>query len=169
MIKYTNILLLSILAVGCSDVGNSDIKDWMKEQESTMKGKIDKLPPAKSFIPVTYNATIDPFSMKEKVSMNDILKDRYAPDMTREREPLESVSLGSLKMVGTVLKDGKYYALIKDNNNKNLYYVTVGNYIGTDFGEIKKINEGEISLEERVQEGDEWKLKPVKIYLYEGK
>lgn len=165
------LILLPIACMGivaCSDVGNSDIKDWMKEQESTMKGKIEKLPPAKSFIPVTYNATVDPFSMKEKVSMNDVLKDRYAPDMTREREPLESIPLSNLKMVGTVLKDGKYYALIKDNN-KNLYYVTVGNYMGVDYGEVKKINEGEIILEERVQEGDEWKLKPVKIFLYEGK
>lgn len=162
-------LIISVLALSAcgNEVGTSDLKDWMKEQESGMKGKIEKLPPAKSFIPVAYNATIDPFNMKEKASLNDLLKDRYAPDFNRPKQALEAIPLQNLKMVGTVLKDGKYYAMIKDGN-KIIYYVTEGDYMGTDYGEIKKISEGEIQLEERVKDGDEWKLKPVKIFLYEG-
>lgn len=168
MIKKILAISTVLVLSGCGiDSGHDDIKDWMKEQESSMKGKIEKLPPAKSFIPVTYNAAIDPFNMKEKASLNDLLKDRYAPDFNRPKEPLEAIPLQNLKMIGSVLKDGKYYAMIKDNN-KLIYYVTVGDYMGVDYGQIKKISEGEIQLEERVKEGDEWKIRPAKIFLYEG-
>lgn len=168
MIKKLSLICSVVLLTACgSEGGHDDIKEWMKEQEVGMKGKIDKLPPAKSFIPVSYSASIDPFNMKEKASLNDLLKDRYAPDFNRPKQPLENIPLQNLKMIGTVVKDGKYFAMIKDNN-KIIYYVTDGDYMGVDYGQIKKISEGEIQLEERVQEGDEWKLKPVKIFLYEG-
>ena len=165
-------LLLSIFIItglsACGDSNNDDIKQWMSEEGKKVQGKIESLPPAKNFTPVPYNAVIDPFVVKSKINLADLTKDKFAPDLNRQKEALETEFIESLRMVGTIIKDGKFYAMIKDKN-KLVHYVSVGNHIGTNYGEIKTINEGEMVLEERSKESDEWKLKTVRIYLYEGK
>ncbi len=160
-------LLMTVILTGCSKNDFEDIKEWMKTEETKLKGRIDKVPPAKTYNPVAYGANIDPFTIKEKVSLSDLLKDKYAPDSKREKEDLEKEALESVRMVGTIIKDGKFFAMIKDKNNI-IHYVSNGNYIGINYGQIKKITEGEILLEERIKEYDEWKIKNTKIFLFEG-
>jgi type IV pilus assembly protein PilP len=164
-------LLLSIAVItiltGCSEANHDDIKVWMAQQEQQLKGKIPLLPPAKSYTPVVYKAETNPFTVKEKISLVELIKDKYAPDTKREKENLEDFPLESLKMVGTVIKDGKFYAMISDPN-KGVNYVTVGNYMGKNYGQITEITEGEIVLEERLKNNEQWVLKTTKVALYEG-
>jgi type IV pilus assembly protein PilP len=166
-----NKLLLSMLIVtgltACADSSHDDIQTWMKDQEKTLTGKIETLPEAKTFTPVPFSATNDPFVVKEKINLSSLLRDKYAPDMKREKEALEFEPLESLKMTGTVIKDGKIFAMIKNNQNV-LSYVTKGNHMGINHGEITYISEGEMVIEERVQVNEEWNIKPTRIYLYEG-
>jgi len=82
--------------------------------------------------------------------------------MNRRKEPLEHFSLDQLKITGMITKDSKLFAIIKAPDGKN-NYVTVGNYIGTNFGKIMKIDETTISLEERIKDADEWKIKNTSI------
>lgn len=155
---------VTLIFTGCAESGHQDIKNWMKEQEKLLVGKIDKLPEAKTFVHIPYEAKINPFVLKEKINLEALLSDKFAPDSNREKESLESVELDTLKMTGTIIKDGKFFAMIKDFNNK-INYVKVGNYMGLNYGKIKSISESEILIEERVKIDQNWVLREVTIYL----
>jgi type IV pilus assembly protein PilP len=164
-------LIIAVLTIttltGCSESNHDDIKSWMGEQEKQLKGKIELLPPAKSYTPVVFKAELDPFVVKEKLSLNELLKDRYAPDLKREKEYLEGFNLEALKMVGTIIKDGQFYAMVLDTN-KSVNYISVGNYIGQNFGKVTSVSEGEILIEERINNNDQWVVRNARMQLYEG-
>lgn len=162
----TAILAMTTLA-GCSGSNHDDIKSWMGDQEKQLKGKIELLPAAKSYTPVVYKAEVDPFVIKEKLSLNELLKDRYAPDLNREKEYLEEFNLEALKMVGTVVKDGQFYAMVADQN-KVISYISVGNYVGQNHGKVTSVTEGEVLLEERINNSDQWVVRNARMQLYEG-
>ena len=61
------------------------------------------------------------------------------------REPLEAYPLDSMSMVGSMVKTGRQYALLKVDNL--LYQVKSGDYLGQNYGKITKITEGFVSLE----------------------
>lgn len=170
MIKYkflsSIVLVLSLSA--CSNGQHEDLVEWMKEQESSLKGKIEPLPPAKTFQATDYNVKIDPFSRADNIrSIRTIVKNKYAPDFNRRKEALERFDIPILKMVGTVQKEGKMYAMIKDGD-KSIHYVTVGNYLGNNYGKIISINDSEIIIEERIRDVDAWVKKETKMFLYES-
>lgn len=152
---------------GCATGEYNDINQWMKDQEKNLIGKIDPLPPAKTFNPVAFSAVEDPFVRKPTLSMNQLYNNKYAPDPDRRKEPLESYQLPTLKMVGTLYKDKKFYAIIRASDNV-IHYVTLGNYLGSSYGKIIKLDESQIVLDERIQDSDEWKQKQTTIYLDDG-
>lgn len=143
---------------GCSSNDYSDLNEWMKTQQRSVPKKIQPIPEAKVFQPITFNAKNDPFQEKPMANLAVLEKNKYAPDMNRRKEPLEKYSLDQLKITGMIVKDGKMYAIIRSPDSKN-YYVTKGNYLGTNYGKIIDINESQLKLEERVQDADEWKIK----------
>ena len=152
-----SIVILGALA-GCSSQENfEEISAWMKKEESSMKGKIEPLPEVKSYVNVPFKTNNEnPFAMRLSVSMQDVMKNRFAPNMERTKEPLEEYSIDALKMVGSVIDAGKLHGLIKDREGI-IHYVTTGNHMGLNFGEVVSLNESEIVLDERVREGDEWR------------
>lgn len=160
-----SIAIIGVLA-GCSSGENfNELSSWMKKEESKMKGKIDPLPEVKSYVHVPFELTNEnPFSMRLSVSMQDILKNRLAPKMDRQKEALEEFSTDSLKMVGSVIDAGVLHGLIKDRNGI-IHYVKKGNYVGLNFGEVVEISETEIVLDERIREGDEWRSVKTSIIL----
>lgn len=169
--KKTGLLILMstvLLIAGCANTEFADINQWMKEKEKTFKGKIEPLPEAKRFIPIPFSAEEDPFVQKPTLSLNELEKNKYAPDPNRRKEPLEAFSLETLKMTGSLYKDKKFYAIIKNSDNI-VNYITVGNYAGTNYGKVTKVEEGQITLEERVRDsGDQWKEQETIIFLDEG-
>ena len=167
--KFTFVAILAMAFIaGCSGNEFNDISQWMKDQEKTLKGKIDPLPPAKTFTPIAFAASEDPFTKKPVLSINDIDSDKYAPDPERRKEPLESYPLDSIKMTGILYKDKKFYAIMKASDNI-VHYVTLGNYIGGNYGKITKLDEGQIVLDERVKDsGEQWKQRETIIYLDDG-
>jgi type IV pilus assembly protein PilP len=152
-----SVCLLGFLG-GCSYTDNyDDLSIWMKNEEKGMRGKIQPLPDVKKYQNISFTADKqNPFVMKLPLSMQELLKNKFAPDMKRRKEPLEDFSLDMLKMVGIVKKDGKTSALIKDRDGI-IHYVSVGNYMGMNFGKIISLTENQIVLDERIREGDEWK------------
>jgi type IV pilus assembly protein PilP len=167
MNNKNKIILVSIMLMGlsgCSGDSFQDIKGWMNEQRMAAKGKIEPLPSAKSFVAVPFVFHSDPFKDKPVLSLDSIEKNKYAPDPNRRKEPLESYSLETLKMVGSINKDGEYYAMIK-TPDKTVHYVKKGNYMGNNYGQITEVTEGSIILDERVHDSDEWKPKKTIITL----
>lgn len=158
MKKILTILSTIFVLSGCSSGGFSDIDEWMKTEQKSVPRKIAPIPEAKVFQPITFNSQDDPFKEKASTNLEVLEKNKFAPDVNRRKEPLEKYSLDQLKITGMILKDGKMYAIIKSPDGKN-NYVTKGNYLGTNYGQIINIDESQLKLEERVQDADEWKIK----------
>jgi type IV pilus assembly protein PilP len=166
--KKINLLLLStatlLMLTGCSKNGFTDLSDWMENQKNNSKGKVVEIPDVKSFQAIEFIAKDDPFKEKTLANVVEMEKNKYAPDPNRRKEPLESYSLELIKMTGTLIKDKKTYAMIKTADGR-ISYLAVGNYVGVNYGKVISIDESKVSLEERVKEADEWKIKSSELLL----
>ena len=70
-------------------------------------------------------------------------------------------------MVGLLDRKGQRVALVRVG--KLLYQVSVGNYLGQNYGRIQRISESEITLREIVQDGTgEWIERQAVLQLQEG-
>lgn len=155
-------VLMSLLAPlsGCSD-SHEELQAWMDEQRRDAKPKVSPLVPPRKFNPQPYLAGVatEPFSAQklqvaikqESRQPNSLL----AAEMNRRREPLEAYPLDALAMVGSLVRGGRQYALLRADNL--LYQIKVGDYIGQNYGRITRITETEIALREIVQDAiGEW-------------
>lgn len=79
------------------------------------------------------------------------------PDPTRRSEPLEAFALDQLEWVGLVETERGLWVLIRDPDG-GLHRVTLGNYIGQDFGKIEAISQIQIKIAElrRLPDGNTW-------------
>jgi len=159
------VLVLVLMAAGCGGDPNQELRQWMDEQAKTLKGKVDPLPVVKPYIPFTYNAFDLPDPFKPRKIEPARGSSKLAPDLNRRKEPLESYPIESLRMVGTLQQDKTMYALVR-TNDKNVYQVRVGNYMGQNFGIITGIGEGEIRLRELVQDSSgDWAERQSRLLL----
>ena len=74
------------------------------------------------------------------------------PPANHNRQALEEFPLDSLRMVGTVDKNGVLFGLIT-NAEGEIYRVQPGNYMGLNYGRIIQIDEAAITLMEIVPDG----------------
>jgi len=145
---------MSLLAA-CAGESHQDLRVWMAEQGKGARGKLDPLPQIKPYDPFAYNAfdLPDPFKPRKIEPTKGASK--LAPDLTRRKEPLEAYPLDSMSMVGSVVRGGRQYALLRVDNL--LYQVKPGDYIGQNYGKITKISETDVALREIVQDAaGEW-------------
>jgi type IV pilus assembly protein PilP len=149
MKRLASIAIILGLA-GCGGSGMEDLQAFVAESGRDMQGKIEPLPEVKVYEPFTYNAfdLPDPFKPR-KLSTGG--GGGMQPDLTRPKEPLESFSLETLKMVGVLSRKGVIHAVIKTPDNA-IYHVRKGNYVGQNFGLVTQISESEVTLREIVQD-----------------
>ena len=144
------ILLLTSLLIlaGCSGGQEDDLDRWMKERKSQVKGTIPPLPELKKYEPFIYNADNslhDPF--KARRAADSGRSGTLKPDLSRQKEPLESFPLESLKFVGYLEQGKKSVALISAPDN-TVYQVKVGNYMGQNYGLVTGLNKDEVTVKE---------------------
>jgi type IV pilus assembly protein PilP len=157
------IIILSLLALSAcsSNNGFSDLDRFMAAARAKPRGHVDPLPTFKAYKAFTYSAsnrrspfsppaTVEQLTKKKEVAASSNVK----PDFDRPKELLESFSISSLKMVGTLKKDGSgtLWALIEDNQG-GIHRVKVGQHMGKNFGKIVAINNSQIDLIEIVPNG----------------
>lgn len=164
-------LLLVALLAACS-AEQDELRAWMDQQAREVRPNVQPLQPPTQFNPEPYTVAqaTDPFS-PQKLSVairqearqpNSLL----ASEMNRRREPLEAYPLDSMRMVGSVTRDGRPFALLRVDNL--LYQVRVGDHLGQNFGRITRITETEIVLREIVQDAaSEWVERPTTLQLQE--
>lgn len=164
------VLSVSLLA-GCTGE-QEELQQWMEQQKREVKPSVLPLSPPKKFDPQPYVAmgSVDPFStQKLTVALKQEARapnSMLAAEINRRKEPLEAYPLDSMSMVGSVVKEGRQYALLKVDNL--LYQVKVGDYLGQNYGKITKITETEIALREIVQDAaGEWTERPSALQLQE--
>lgn len=145
-------LLLGLLLTGCGSEEFQDIKDFIKESEQGLKGRVEPLPEVKPYEPFNYNAfdLPDPFKPR-KIEPVKGGGGKLQPDVNRRKEALEVYPLENLSMVGTLQQKNVIYALIKTPDN-NLYRVKTGNYMGQNFGLITDVSEASLKLKELIQD-----------------
>ena len=151
---------MAFALTGCSEE-QQELSQWMEQQKREVKPNVQPLSPPKKFMPQPYIALngVEPFSaQKLTVALKQEAKQPnslLAAEINRRKEPLEAYPLDSMRMVGSVTKTGRPYALLKVDNL--LYQVKPGDYLGQNYGKITKISETDVSLREIVQDAaGEW-------------
>ena len=163
--------LVCIAMVGCS--GEQDeLQQWMEQQKREVKPSVQPLTQPKKFNPQAYASmnAVEPFStqkltvaLKQEARQPNSL---LAAEVNRRKEPLEGYPLDSMSMVGSVVKQGRQFALLRVDNL--LHNVKAGDYLGQNYGKIIKISETNVSLREIVQDAaGEWIERVTAIQLQE--
>ena len=152
--------LVALSLLGCGGE-QAELSQWMEQQRREAKPNVEPLSAPKKFNPQAYVALtgVEPFSTQkltvalkqEARQPNSVL----AAEINRRKEPLEAYPLDSMTMVGSVVRSGRPYALLRVDNL--LYQVKQGDYLGQNYGKITKISETDVSLREIVQDAaGEW-------------
>jgi type IV pilus assembly protein PilP len=152
--------VVSVLLAACG-AEQQELSEWMEQQRREVKPNVEPLSPPKKFDPQAYVALtgVEPFSQQkltvalkqEARQPNSLL----ASEINRRKEPLESYPLDSMSMVGSVVRSGRPYALLRVDNL--LYQVKAGDYLGQNYGKITRISETDVALREIVQDAaGEW-------------
>jgi type IV pilus assembly protein PilP len=146
------ILSTGFLLAACSEEFQ-DIKDFIKESETGLKGRVEPLPEVKPYEPFAYNAfdLPDPFKPRKIEGPKAAGASKLQPDLNRRKEALEAYPLENVRMVGTLQQAKNIWALIKTPDN-NLYRVKTGNYMGQNFGLITDVTEASMKLRELIQD-----------------
>ncbi len=166
MTKLIWLLPLALLA-GCAQDEFADLRGFLAESGKGAEQKLEPLPAVKAQEEFTYDPgeLPDPFrprSMKAGKGGGAV-----QPDLNRPKGPLEQEPLDSLRMVGTIDKGGRLYALVRRPDG-TLYRVTKGDYIGQNFGVILSVTEANIEIKEIVQDGaGDWTESKANLALQE--
>jgi type IV pilus assembly protein PilP len=155
LVPFANFKLLPILALGvlltaCSGDEGDDLDQYMRDAAKDVKPNVKPLPEVKPYTALPYNADgslIDPFRARKAANKTSTLQ----PNLNRPKEPMEAYPLESLKYVGMLSRQKLTYALLRTPDN-NVQQVKVGNYVGQNYGRITQITDGEIILNEIVQD-----------------
>ncbi len=149
-----------------------ELQAWMEQQRRDAKPTAQPLTAPKKFDPAPYDSgqMVDPFSSQK---LNVAIKQEarqpnslLASELNRRREPLESYPLDSMSMVGSVVRQGQQFGLLKVD--ALLYQIKLGDYLGQNYGKITKITETEIAFREIVQDAaGEWTERTSSLQLQE--
>lgn len=157
--------LVPALFAGCGGDPNQELRQWMDDQVKTMKGKVDTLPAVKPYVPFAYNAFDLPDPFKPRKIEPARGSSKLAPDLNRRKEPLESYPIESLRMVGTLERGKTMYALVR-TNDRTVYQVRAGNFVGQNFGIITSVTESDLRLRELVQDSSgDWAERQSRLLL----
>lgn len=167
LITLGGLLFLS----ACSPSGHSDLENFVKTAYQDKKPEIEPLPEIPPFKAFAYTAEEenDPFSASNIVAISENQAGDRRPDSDRPREPLEEFPLDALRMVGTILKQGVPWVVVKTNEGSALL-ASIGNYMGQNEGKIKQIvpDEQKVVLEETVRDpAGRWVTREVEITIDE--
>jgi|TARA_B100001964_G_scaffold74026_1_gene84003 type IV pilus assembly protein PilP len=165
------VITLLVLIAGCSSGDQyGDIRGFMQEVEGKPKGQIAPLPEFESYQPFTYGAAnrrspfeppvvVPPKTAEQRKNIG------VKPPKDHVKQYLERFSLASLAMVGTLQQNNATWALIEDNTG-GVHRVQVGDYMGSQWGQIESIDDNRIDITEIVTDGASgWLRRPRTIEL----
>lgn len=174
--RYLVVTGLCVALAACSGgQGYQDLDMFMKEARNEPQGKIEPLPEFKAYEAFTYSASDrrSPFEPPAEVVLDEEDEDddepesQIQPNRNRPTEPLERFEIGDLTMVGSLQRadEGRLYALVRDAEG-GIHRVTVGDYMGQNYGRVKRVTESRIQLREIVGDGSGgWVRRPRTLSL----
>jgi type IV pilus assembly protein PilP len=155
MIRILLLVTTALLATACSNIEHEDIKAWMREQSKEMRGRVPPLPQIKPFPAVAYEAEslVTPFS-NEMIITAEASSDKSAPDRDRPRQPLENFAIEDLRVTGAIIDSKFPIALVQPPPPNKPKHVTVGEFMGQNFGRITQITKDGITVIETVKDSN---------------
>ena len=166
------ILGASLLLAACQDTSMRDLKSFTENAHKDTKPEIEPLPAIRPYEGFAYSASelADPFSAQnlKPESRTTDTDGGPGPDTNRRREPLEQFSLSGLQMVGTMTRDENRWVVISAPDG-TVHRITIGNYLGQDFGQVTRIEDAEIEITEMVQDyaSNGWVSRTVSLRMVE--
>ena len=155
IVKTGLILVLSTAGLAACGGNMDDLEQYIDQIKARPGGRIDPLPEITPYEVFTYIA--DEQGLRSPF-VPDTPQDSGSagggtrPDPDRSREYLESFSLDTLGMVGTMYIGETMYGLIQTSDGL-IHRVVPGNYMGQNDGRITGISESEITLVEIISDG----------------
>ncbi len=153
-------LVLSMVVAACTGGDHEVLRQWMADNSKDLRGGIPKLPDVMPYQPVPYevDSSLDPFKAakiepdaknKQTAGKGGALQPDFEARELRN-SIMEKYPLESLRMIGFLNVNRKPMALIQVDNK--VKQVSVGDYVGLDFGMITRITEAEVQLRELIQD-----------------
>ncbi|ATL93469.1 MULTISPECIES: pilus assembly protein PilP [Aeromonas] len=151
-------LLPALLLAACG--GQEDMDAYVAQVKARPPIPIEPLPELKPFSPMSYQQRElrSPFMMPQpEASVGSDSTAKLKPDcaqtvMEREKEVLESYSLASLSMQGSLGKKGQLWALVRTPDGQSMR-VGLNQYMGLDQGRVIKITDTAVDLLETIPDG----------------
>ena len=171
---FSLMLVFSALTiVGCAG-DQDDLNRYIADVKSRPPTPIDPIPPVRTYTPYEYQGLLgrDPFRRSTSEGSDEIANESSGtgprPDLQRPKEYLERFELDTLEMVGTFRKAANQWALIRDPDGV-VHRVSVGNYIGKNYGRVLGIQTDEVALSEFISNGaGGWLVREAEIALGGG-
>jgi type IV pilus assembly protein PilP len=165
------LLILASILTGCGGQRDlADLKAYVKNVLARPKGAIEPLPEIRTVEAFVFDpeGLRNPFIPSESPEVVDVKPGNgIRPDTVRPREELESYSLDSCRMVGTVDMDRVIWGLVKTSDG-TIHRVRRGHYMGKNHGKIERIASDRIDLLEIVPDGDGvWRERQASLALTE--
>ena len=163
-------LSLGVLLTACAEKNFSDLDAFMASKRDKPGGVIAPIPTFKAYEAFSYSATTLRSPFDRPVEVREIAQlqaiSAIQPDEDRAKEFLEQYTFDSLRMVGTLERDGINWTLITDPDG-GVHRVTLGNFLGRHHGKIVEMTDSYVAVVEIVSDGtkDGWVERPRTIKL----
>jgi type IV pilus assembly protein PilP len=170
--KIIGLSIVSMLMLtGCSNSEKrAELEAYVKRIKSRNITEIEPLPEVKPYETFTYSASnlrspFTPSFPEEATKKMAEGTNGIQPDSNRRREALEAYPIDSLRMVGTLEKNKRKWALVVSPDGA-VYRITKGNYLGQNHGRIEDVTEENLSITEIIPDvSGGWRERKVSIAL----
>jgi type IV pilus assembly protein PilP len=169
-IRVIQSLCLTTLLTACGSQDNySDLQGFVEEVKGRPAAHVEPEPVFAPYEGFIYSAASQRSPFDKPVAISESGSQERAldlqPDFDRQQELLESQSLSELKMVGMLFREQTYEALVEDGFGE-VHRVSVGSYLGRNYGRVQAISETQMSIREIVPSGNGgWVERPQTLTL----
>ncbi len=155
LIRTGLILSIAVLGTSACSSDNDDLDKYINEVKARPGGRIDPLPEITPYEIFTYVADAEQIRSPFVPDTPQVAAGGgtgLRPEEDRSPEFLESHSLDTLRMVGTLDISETLYGLVQTSDGL-IHRVVPGNYMGQNDGRITAITESEIDIVEIISDG----------------
>ncbi len=157
------VVAVSMLLYACSS-SEDELSRYIHSVKNRPSKPIEPIPefkPLAKFVFPADDKRRSPFKPIEHETQTDI----NSPDTKRLKQPLEAFPLDALKFVGILKQGQNIWGLILQPGGA-VNRVHLGEYMGKNYGQIIRIRDNAIDIEESVQVGGRWEKRKITLNLH---
>lgn len=153
-LRRTAVLVCALAGLAGCGADMNELDSYINEIKARPGGRIEPLPEITPYAIFTYTADVNgarsPFAPETPQAARE--SSGLGPDENRVKEHLETFSLDTLRMVGTMDMGGTEFGLVQTADGL-VHRVVPGNYLGQNDGRITEITDSEIRITEIISDG----------------